>query len=304
MERKYQEQVRLILRIAPEIAKIEEFALHGGTAINLFHHNMPRLSVDIDLTYIPFGSREKDLSKISELLQALSERSKRNIPGIHIRKNSVDGDEIKLFCQLDRVEVKIEVNTINRGVMNSIEKHVLCDSAQEYFEMFVEMNIVPTSQLFGGKMVAALDRQHPRDLFDTMKMLDRKGIDIDIMKGFLFCLFSSKRPIIEILNPNFSDGYTVFENQFNGMTNEEFDNEMFNHERKRLISVIHKSLTDTQKKMIVTVAKGEPEWIYGDWSRFPGIAWKLNNIEILKTNNPYKFNQQTENLETFLSGIS
>jgi len=302
MDRKYQEQVRLMLRIAPEIAAIEEFALHGGTAINLFHHNMPRLSVDIDLTYIPFDSREKDLFKISKLLQSLSKRLKRTMPGIQIRGNSVDRDEIKLFCQLNGVEVKIEVNTINRGIMNDIEKHVLCEAAQDYFEMFVELNIVPAPQLFGGKMVAALDRQHPRDLFDTKKILDRNELSDEIMQGFLFCLFSSKRPIIEILDPNFLNNENVIANQFLGMTNEDFSIEIYNHERERLINVIHKSLTTHQKKMIVSVAKGDPEWIYADWSHFPGIAWKLKNIEILKNSNPAKFKHQTEHLEVFLSG--
>jgi len=82
MDSKYIEQVALLLRIAPEVSRISEFALHGGTAINLFHHNMPRLSVDIDLTYIPFSERQKDLSAISGLLQKLSERLKQIIPGL------------------------------------------------------------------------------------------------------------------------------------------------------------------------------------------------------------------------------
>lgn len=51
MNDKYNHQVRLLLAVLPEIAKEHCFALHGGTAINLFIRNMPRLSVDIDLTY-------------------------------------------------------------------------------------------------------------------------------------------------------------------------------------------------------------------------------------------------------------
>ncbi|MGD9494253.1 MAG: nucleotidyl transferase AbiEii/AbiGii toxin family protein [Bacteroidales bacterium] len=300
MERKYQDQVRLLLRIAPEIAKISEFALHGGTAINLFHHNMPRLSVDIDLTYVPYRRRENDLARISELLHLLSDRLKIIIPGIHIRQSAMDGDDIKLFCQLNNVEVKIEVNTINRGIMSVVERHALCEATQDYFEMFVEMNLVPSSQLFGGKMVAALDRQHPRDLFDTKKMLDRNEFNDEIMKGFLFCLFSSKRPFVEILDPNFQMNENIIKNQFSGMTNEEFSPEMYNSERERLITTIHRTLTSKEKKMIVSVAKGEPEWIYGDWSGFPGIAWKLKNIEILKKNNLPKYIMQVDKLERLL----
>lgn len=300
MDSKYEDQVRLLLRVAPEIAAISEFALHGGTAINLFHHHMPRLSVDIDLTYIPFSSREKDLSEISKLLRRLSERLKRTIPDIHIRGNSTNGDEIKLFCQVKNVEVKIEVNTINRGIMSAVERHQLCQAAQDHFEMFVEMNLVPASQLFGGKIVAALDRQHPRDLFDTKKFLDRNGLNNETMQGFLFCLFSSKRPVIEILEPNFLQNEKIIENQFKGMTNEEFSSEMYNQERERLIYSILKLLTVQEKRMIVSVAKGEPEWIYGDWSRFPGIAWKLKNIEIFKNNNFQKYKIQIEQTERCL----
>ncbi len=297
MNIKYTEQVRLLLRIAPEINSIADFALHGGTAINLFHHNMPRLSVDIDLTYIPFANRKKDLAEISKLLQLLTERLKRTIPGIHIRGNSVVGDEIKLFCILNNVEVKIEVNTINRGIISDVETHQLCHKAQDFFQMFVEMNLVPATQLFGGKIVAALDRQHPRDLFDTKKMFERNLFNNETMQGFLFCLFSSKRPIHEILYPNFLCNTKLIENQFRGMANEDFNNKIYNSERERLFNTVHNSLTNQQKRMIVSLAKGEPEWIYGDWSRFPGIAWKLKNIEILKKNNLSKFKMQNQKLE-------
>lgn len=52
MRDKYKKQVALLIRIMPSVYRIKEFAVHGGTAINLFHKNLPRYSVDIDLTYI------------------------------------------------------------------------------------------------------------------------------------------------------------------------------------------------------------------------------------------------------------
>ena len=61
----YRSQVALLLRIIPCVYKIEDFAVHGGTAINLFHSNMPRYSVDIDLTYIPIEDRETSLAAIN-----------------------------------------------------------------------------------------------------------------------------------------------------------------------------------------------------------------------------------------------
>jgi len=62
----YRAQVDLLLQTIPFIAEENIFALHGGTAINLFVRDMPRLSVDIDLTYLPIDNRKKALSNISE----------------------------------------------------------------------------------------------------------------------------------------------------------------------------------------------------------------------------------------------
>ena len=49
----YYAQVRLLVRELPVVAKETCFALKGGTALNLFVRDMPRLSVDIDLAYVP-----------------------------------------------------------------------------------------------------------------------------------------------------------------------------------------------------------------------------------------------------------
>ncbi len=293
----YKHQVDLLLRIIPVLNEFSEFAMHGGTAINLFYHDMPRLSVDIDLTYIPFNNRETDLQNIRLLLEEISEKLRKTIPGIRINTGITDYEEMKLFCRHNNSTVKVEVNTINRGIMANVKQLPLCDAAQNEFNLFCEMNIVPESQLFGGKIVAALDRQHPRDLFDTKKLLDRTSITPELMKGFLFCLFSSKRPFIEILEPNNLDQKNALMNQFAGMSVEAFSYEMFEYERKRLIDLIHDNMTGQQQQMVISVAKGKPDWLYEDWSRYPGIAWKLKNLMKLKKVNSQKFNEQIHQLE-------
>ena len=78
----YRSQVALLLRIIPCVYKIEDFAVHGGTAINLFHSNMPRYSVDIDLTYIPIEDRETSLAAINAHLLQLKKDIERVVPGI------------------------------------------------------------------------------------------------------------------------------------------------------------------------------------------------------------------------------
>lgn len=301
MDSFYKKQVSLLLRIIPEINKIDEFALHGGTAINLFYFNMPRLSIDIDLTYIPFENREKDLKSIKLQLDKLSERLQIIIPRINIKKQQNNLQEVKLFCRLDNLEVKIEVNTINRGLVDKTQLLFLCAKAQKEFNMFCEIKTVPLEQLFGGKIIAALDRQHPRDLFDTKHFLDTHELDDFFMKGFLFCLFSSKRPIFEILQPNFIDYSDLIQNQFSGMTSETFTPEMYKNEQIRLSQTILRKLNPKQKSTILSFAKANPTWPYGDWSQFPGIAWKLKNIEILKTNNPRKYEAQHQKLNSILT---
>jgi hypothetical protein len=141
--------------VLPYVNNTGVFALHGGTAINLFHDEMPRLSVDIDLTYLPVVNRETDLNAIKANLEEMADVLRRVVPGIQITNPSHNLGEYKLFCNLKGVQVKIEVNTINRGVIGDIENRLLCVTAQKKFDLFFEMTIVPKNQLYGGKMVAA-----------------------------------------------------------------------------------------------------------------------------------------------------
>src|SRR5690606_36532122 len=60
----YRAQVELLIRCLPAVANAPDFALKGGTAINLFLRDMPRLSVDIDLTYLPITDRANALTDI------------------------------------------------------------------------------------------------------------------------------------------------------------------------------------------------------------------------------------------------
>ncbi len=301
MEGKFRNQVSLLLHILPEIARENDFALHGGTALNLFYHNMPRLSVDIDLTYIPFGSRENDLDQIERKLRALRIRLVKAIQSINIREPVEIGDDLKLYCSLGGAEVKVEVNTINRGVVGAPVIKTLCKKAQDTFDSYCEIRVVPAGQLFGGKIVAALDRQHPRDLFDVKKMFENTGYTEEIHNGFLFCLLSSKRPIHEIFQPNFINQKAVLESNFSGMADEEFTYEMFELARTQLVETIHRRLRSDDKLLLKSFAEGNPQWNDKDWSIYPGIKWKLVNINKLKQANGKKFMLQLQLLEDALN---
>jgi hypothetical protein len=91
---KYKAQVDLLLQTIPYVAKEEIFALKGGTAINLFVRSMPRLSVDIDLTYLPIDDRETALKSISEGLLRIKTDLERFIPRISVTAASREGQDV------------------------------------------------------------------------------------------------------------------------------------------------------------------------------------------------------------------
>jgi predicted nucleotidyltransferase component of viral defense system len=292
------QQVALLIDILIETAKENSFALHGGTAINLFHLNMPRLSIDIDLTFIPFSDdRTNDLNAIRESLESIKNRVKTIFPSIRFENEKRAGEELKLLCSKNNVTVKVEVNQINRGLIANTCTKILCSRAEEEFNRFCEIKTVSVGQLWGGKLNAALERQHPRDIFDVKNMLKETGFTEEIKQGFLFFLLCSKRPINEILQPNYIDQRVIFESQFTGMTNEYFSYEEFEKIREELVPLVNNSLSVKEKEFILSFVKGNPHWEQFDYSNFPAIKWKLLNISKLKHDNYNKYWQNIEKLE-------
>ncbi len=135
----YEKQVRLLLEVLLKVAQQKDFALHGGTAINLFVRDMPRLSVDIDLTYIPILDRISTLDNISAHFDTIQQNMQK-LPMVTIRNQAQKG---KLFITHQGVQIKIEVNTVSRGALRLPQIMPLCNNAQNYFNAFVEMPIIP-----------------------------------------------------------------------------------------------------------------------------------------------------------------
>lgn len=196
----YRSQVALLIRIMPSVYRIKDFAVHGGTAINLFYRNLPRYSVDIDITYLPILGREESLRNINQHLIEMKKMIERTVPGIKV----IHKPEVwKLMCTLSMATVKIEVNGTKRGVIEPPTDMMLCEKAQQEFSMGCKARIVSFSQLYGGKIAAALSRQHPRDLFDCKYM--EVSDFAQIRKGLILCLLGSDKPIVESLVPNSID---------------------------------------------------------------------------------------------------
>jgi predicted nucleotidyltransferase component of viral defense system len=297
MNEEYKKQVALLIRIMPSVYRIEEFAVHGGSAINLFHKNMPRYSVDIDLTYLPLKDRAQSLKEINTRLLELKQSIEKTIPDIKvIPKLAV----WKLLCIKGGAMVKVEVNGTKRGAIGDTEDKILCPKAKQAFNMTCMARIIPFTQLYGGKIAAALSRQHPRDLFDC-KYMEVKSFDA-VKDGLMFCLLGSDKPIIESLQPNPVNRQEVLENQFKGMSDIPFTYSDFEKARKNLIEKVNGMLTDEDKEFIVSFEQGEPVWskcCIGDLSNYPSVKWKLQNILKLKEINPEKYKLGIEKLSSY-----
>lgn len=304
-ESKYYPEAKLMMECLPFLVEFSEFALKGGTALNFFIRNMPRLSVDIDLTYLPLQDREASLQNISDLLGKISKSLQRGLPGVKVNESYQRGQKriSKLFVNRGNVQVKIEPNEVIRGSVFKPNTLTVTDTVQEFFEMEVDIQVLSFEDLYGGKICAALDRQHPRDLFDVMLLFENEGLTTQLRQSFLVYLLSHDRPINEVIAPTIKDIFLTYESEFKGMTSEEIPFKALLESRERLISEIHESLTDEEKAFVLSFKNAEP-----DWSLFPlkieslpAIRWKLQNIRALKEKNPDKHAKLYEILKAKLS---
>lgn len=291
----YAQKVELLLRLIPIVMEEGVFAVHGGTAINLFLKNLPRYSVDIDLTYIPLSDRNASLDDINLHLQSICNKAKKAFKGMHIVPNY---STCKLLCEYRGKQVKVEVNQTKRGLVGGDAVTIpLSDKAQEEFGLYCEANIVPLTQLYGGKIAAALSRQHPRDLFDVRHM------DIplaDCREGLIFCLLGSDRPIHESFAPRLIDQREAMVNQFKGMTDIPFTYDKFEATRSKLIADVNQLMNEADKRFLISFELGNPQWEGYEFEYFkdyPSVKWKLLNLEKLAKQNPKKLEEEAKKLE-------
>jgi predicted nucleotidyltransferase component of viral defense system len=279
----YFKQAQLLLRILPLIHKVEVFALKGGTAINFFFRELPRLSVDIDLTYLPVNERDLALDDISRALFGLSKEIRRRIPRTQIVQKNIRGtNTLKgMIVNQEGVTVKIEPNLVLRGSVYTPEIKELSQKAQDFFELSVRSRTLARDELYAGKICAALDRQHPRDLFDVHFLAKNEGLTAEIRRAFIVYLISHPRPMIEILNPQPKDVRDIFEKEFKGMIAEEVTCEDLHTARDDLVSMLQSQLTTDERRFIVSVKAGHPKWellTLEKIENLPAVKWKLLNI--------------------------
>jgi len=176
MDKTYADTVRLLLAIVPDVFANDIFAMKGGTAINLVVQDMPRLSVDIDVVYLPWQvPRDTALQAINQELAAIATRVASL--GVQTRLvRSKDLGDTKLIVENESSQVKIEVNVVFRGTVLPAERRSLSAKTSDLFGVELEVPILAPDELYAGKLVAALDRQHPRDLFNVWQLYESGGI--------------------------------------------------------------------------------------------------------------------------------
>jgi predicted nucleotidyltransferase component of viral defense system len=294
----YAAQVHLIFKLLPTIAKEKVFALKGGTAINLFYRDLPRLSVDIDLAYLPIADRATSLSEIDKAMDRISEII-ASLPGIEAKRiRGGGGNETRVLARTGSTMVKIETSPVTRGVVFPSSSRRVTQTVETEFG-FAETVVVSFEDVYGGKIHAALDRQHPRDFFDIKLLYENEGLTTNLFNAFLVYAASSSRPLHELLNPNQLDISDRYEKELVGMPKNPVGLEELYEARSHLIEDVQSCLRGNVSKFLQSLQAGEPEFsLIGlpNAADLPAVKWKVMNLRKLITANPKKHSQQTSEL--------
>jgi len=294
----FSEQVKLLVHVLPHVAKEECFALKGGTAINLFIRDLPRLSVDIDLAYIPLHDRDESLIAIDAAMRRIGKRILQSMSNTEVHETLLSGTNqcIRLLVKRGDTMIKIEVTPVLRGSVHPIALQKISEQSEAQYGS-ASMQLLSFEDLYGGKLCAALDRQHPRDLFDVYHLMHTEGITTKLKDTFLIYLLSHNRPMSELLNPRLKDIRALYEQEFEGMTIESVSLDVLLETRIAMIRELHRLLDAQDKAFLLSVKQGEPQWHlspYKDAAKLPTVQWKLHNLASMSEAKRQKAFQELE----------
>lgn len=297
----YRRQVALLVRVLPFVAREDDFALKGGTAINLFIRDLPRLSVDIDLTYLPVADRPASLAAIEAALLRVAARIEAGIKGARVAPARLQPENTvtKLLVEHDRVQIKIEVTPVLRGVVYPAQQRAVSPKVEEAFG-FAEILVTSFADIYAGKIVAALDRQHPRDLFDVRDLLANEGIGDELRTAFLIYMLSHPRPIAELLRPGRRKIDHEYARGFAGMTETQVTLDMLLETREQIITAMVADMPGAHREFLLGFKRGSPDWSaigIEDAADLPAVKWKLQNLDKLSA---VKRNELSERLAKVL----
>ena len=300
MHESYLSTLRLLLRILPTVFEGGRLALKGGTAINLFVNDFPRVSVDIDCTFVDASlKRAKAMLEIQNEIERMA--GSYESAGFKVKRVGA-GD--KLTVSDGKAVVKIEINTVMRGILLPAIQMPVCQILQTLIPgTSYSIPVHHPDELYAGKIVAALDRQHPRDLFDILLLLQNQGLTDQMLDCFVIYLAGHNRPMHEVLVGNDQPLEAVYHSSFVGMTKETIKLEQLENTRRQLRTMLLERLGERRKRFLHTFAAAQPDWtlsVFESAQDFPAIKWKLQNLNKLRRSNPNKWMDQLNLLDRTL----
>jgi hypothetical protein len=279
----FRERLQLLTDLLPVVAAEPRFALKGGTAINLFEHDLPRLSVDVDLTWLPATDYATDRAAITAALDSIARTLREPPHKLHVVTSAAahaDG-VTRLIATRRGARVQIETTPVMRGVVHPVRTMVVKPRVQAEFG-FAQMQVLAFSDLYAGKLAAALSRQHPRDLFDVLLLLESGRLDTALWRTFLVYLTASPKPAWEVLEPGEPrDLDTSFRNQFEGMTARPTTVTALRQARASLLARIPQLMDSKAQAFLLSVERETPDFeLIGlpQAASLPGIKRKLQNL--------------------------
>ncbi|HDZ47071.1 hypothetical protein LCGC14_0154360 [marine sediment metagenome] len=282
-DKRYSDRVQLLVDILPVLAKETRFALKGGTAINLFEHDLPRLSVDIDLTWLPVQDFETGVAAISTALEQLAETLRARPLQLQVQTSggANTGGITRLICSRSRARVQIETTPVMRGTVHPVRTMVVQPEVEQAFG-FASTQVLDFADLYAGKLAAALSRQHPRDLFDIGLLLEDERADASLWRTFLVYLTCSPKPAWELLAPREPvDFDAIFDAHFKGMTAKPVTAVQLLENRARLLLWISKKLDKPSCDFLWSVEDEQPDFALIELegaAALPGVGRKLQNL--------------------------
>ena len=218
---------------------------------------------------------------------------------------AADLGEIGLVVSDGNAQVKVETNVVFRGTLLPPVVRPLSPGAVELLRAEAPATVVDRAEVFAGKFMAALDRQHPRDLFDVWRLYERGTVEPDMLSAFVVYLCGHNRPAHEVLDSPERLLAEDYERALVGMIRGEVPTlESLLASRARLRRDIVEGLAQSDRAFLAGFFNGEPDWSllkYPHANELPALVWKRRNLEVFRSKRPDEFTRQNARLAELLA---
>lgn len=239
--------------------------------------------MDIDLTWLPMHNFAGDAALVAAALEQLAGMLRGRPLQLQVQSSTGEGTRsvTRLMASRGRARVQIETTPVMRGTVHPVRTMVVRPKVEEAFG-FASVQALDFSDLYAGKLAAALSRQHPRDLFDVSLLLDDERANDVLWRTFLVYLTCSPKPAWEMLAPRVpADFAATFDVHFRGMTAEPVTAEALLESRERLLARVAGWLNEPSRAFLRSVEDEEPDFgLIGlsHASELPGVRRRLHNL--------------------------